>query len=729
MALSPGTRLGVYEVTAQIDEGGMGLVFRAHDPRLNRDVALKILPATVASDPDRLARFMREAQTLASLNHPHIAQIHGLEESGGVRALVMEVVEGEDLSQRIERGAISMADALPIAKQIAVALEAAHDQGIVHRDLKPANIKLRADGTVKVLDFGLAKAMEPTGAASSQVTQSPTITMELAVVHYSVAVHGREADESTTTPRIGREVIEQDVADLPSVTRSTTKYALLDPHVRQVIGLGADFQDATLLSVNAASYRHTGHMLDGMSTYDWIYANNPQVSVSPGAVREIKVLTGPTSAQYGMSTTGILSAVTASGGETLRGDVFVFARPSSWQERPPLATFDVPNERFASGARAGGPVRPARTYFFATYERADQERGAYIQSPSPGFFIGDTREQYGLARFDETVSATHVVTLRLNGNESTTNNANDRVSGFNQPSFGRISHAQSLGGQVSDRFTVGSVANELRGALTAYTPDSARPIEESAQVVRPNYSTEGYSTTNWVHARSIQIGDTLTLQHGRHAVTVGGEIVRVDAHDYSNTPLGTYTFAPGPPRSDEHPLTYTQTFGIADLNYNQPQASAFVQDELRLSNRLTASFGLRYEIQSITDDRANFAPRAGLAWDVFGDGRTVVRSAAGIVFDQYYLYLTRRYITLGPTSPQASYTWSWGVGLPELSRCTAIGGVGEGRRLARHHDPRRSTAQSPRAAILDRRGTTDPSRSGNPCRRVECAHGSADARR
>ncbi len=176
MALSPGTRLGVYEVTAQIGEGGMGQVFRAHDTRLNRDVALKILPDAVASDPDRLARFTREAQTLASLNHAHIAQIHGLEESGGVRALVMELVEGEDLSQRIGRGPISLADALPIAKQIAAALEAAHEQGIIHRDLKPANVKVRPDGTVKVLDFGLAKAMEPTGAASSHVTQSPTIT-------------------------------------------------------------------------------------------------------------------------------------------------------------------------------------------------------------------------------------------------------------------------------------------------------------------------------------------------------------------------------------------------------------------------------------------------------------------------------------------------------------------------------------------------------------------------
>jgi serine/threonine-protein kinase len=176
MALSPGTRLGVYEVTAHIGEGGMGQVFRARDTRLNRDVALKILPAAVANDPDRLARFTREAQTLASLNHAHIAQIYGLEDHDGVRALVMELVEGEDLSQRIARGAIPLADALPIAKQIVAALEAAHEQGIIHRDLKPANIKVRPDGSVKVLDFGLAKAMEPTSAASSHVSQSPTIT-------------------------------------------------------------------------------------------------------------------------------------------------------------------------------------------------------------------------------------------------------------------------------------------------------------------------------------------------------------------------------------------------------------------------------------------------------------------------------------------------------------------------------------------------------------------------
>jgi eukaryotic-like serine/threonine-protein kinase len=175
LALSPGTRLGFYEITAQIGEGGMGQVYRATDTKLKRQVAIKILSSTLAVDADQLARFQREAEVLASLNHPNIGGIYGLEETNGVMAIVLELVEGEDLAQRIARGAIPLDDALPIARQIAEAVAAAHEHGIIHRDLKPANVKVRDDGTVKVLDFGLAKALPPPGV-SSGVSQSPTIT-------------------------------------------------------------------------------------------------------------------------------------------------------------------------------------------------------------------------------------------------------------------------------------------------------------------------------------------------------------------------------------------------------------------------------------------------------------------------------------------------------------------------------------------------------------------------
>jgi eukaryotic-like serine/threonine-protein kinase len=175
--LLPGQRVGPFEILETLGEGGMGVVYRARDTRLQREVAIKVLLPAVAGDPDRLARFEREAQILASLNHPNIAGIHGLEEAGSVSALVLELVEGPTLADRLASGAIPLNESLAIARQIAEALDAAHEHGIVHRDLKPANIKLRADGTVKVLDFGLAKALElPKGtAAAAAVSRQLTV--------------------------------------------------------------------------------------------------------------------------------------------------------------------------------------------------------------------------------------------------------------------------------------------------------------------------------------------------------------------------------------------------------------------------------------------------------------------------------------------------------------------------------------------------------------------------
>jgi Tol biopolymer transport system component len=173
MALAPGTRLGPYEISVQIGVGGMGEVYRATDTNLKRAVAIKVLPAAVSSDIDRLARFQREAEVLAALNHPNIAGIFGLERADGMTALVMELVEGPTLADRIAQGPIPLHEALPIAKQIAEALDAAHERGIIHRDLKPANVKVRPDGTVKVLDFGLAKTH---AARRLDQTESPTVT-------------------------------------------------------------------------------------------------------------------------------------------------------------------------------------------------------------------------------------------------------------------------------------------------------------------------------------------------------------------------------------------------------------------------------------------------------------------------------------------------------------------------------------------------------------------------
>src|SRR5215813_13378946 len=167
----PQQSIAHYKILSKLGEGGMGAVYRATDTKLNRVVAIKVLPDAFAADSDRLARFTREAQVLASLNHPNIATIHGVEE----RALILELVEGPTLAERIAAGPIPLDEALPIAKQIAEGLEYAHERGIIHRDLKPANVKVRPDGTVKILDFGLAKALEETPATGG-INTSPTIS-------------------------------------------------------------------------------------------------------------------------------------------------------------------------------------------------------------------------------------------------------------------------------------------------------------------------------------------------------------------------------------------------------------------------------------------------------------------------------------------------------------------------------------------------------------------------
>ena len=194
MALQPGGRLAHYDVTALIGEGGMGQVYRARDTKLDRDVALKVLPDVFANDADRLARFQREAKVLASLNHPNIGSIYGIEEDetegGKISALVLELIDGPTLADRIAQGPLPLDEAIPIATQIAEALEVAHEQGIIHRDLKPANIKIRPDGSVKVLDFGLAKALDPSYGAQgfSPASASPTISITAAATQMGMVI-------------------------------------------------------------------------------------------------------------------------------------------------------------------------------------------------------------------------------------------------------------------------------------------------------------------------------------------------------------------------------------------------------------------------------------------------------------------------------------------------------------------------------------------------------------
>ncbi|HEY4905094.1 MAG TPA: TonB-dependent receptor [Candidatus Sulfotelmatobacter sp.] len=482
--------------------------------------------------------------------------------------------------------------------------------------------------------------------------------MELANVNESIVVTDGVVNLQSTASEIKQTLTSEDLQDLPTVTHSLDKDARLDPHVRQTIGLGSDYQDSTRLSINAGSYRNTGYMLDGTTTYDWIYSVAPQTVVSLGAASDMTVMTGQYPAQYGISTTGILVINTKSGTNNYHGDAFAFIRPSGIQSNPPVSTLHTPNQREDWGGSFGGPIESNRTFFFGSFEVAEQDRGAFIQSPTPSVFDGHTTESYALLRFDHNFSDTNSLTARFNGNHFQSNNVQDRISGFNQPSTGRLARIQSWGGQISDRVIFGNKVNEARFSFIDFFPDSATPLDPSVTISYPNYETTGYSTYSWVHAHTFNFSDVLVVRHGRHEIKVGGEAVHLRAKDFAYTPFGAYSFSA---TNFTTPSSYSQTFGVQNLHYGENEVSAFVEDNVKLSSRLTANLGLRYEWQSVTDDRNNFAPRLGLAWDVRGDGKTVVRAGAGIFYDQYYMYIMRRFTTLGPNAPQQTITIPYGT--------------------------------------------------------------------
>ena len=303
MALSPGSQVGPYEITAHLDAGGMGEVYVAADARLKRNVAVKVLPESFASDPQRLARFQREAQVLAALNHPNLAHVYGLEQAGGAPALVMELVEGPTLADRLKEGPLPVAEALSIAKQIAEALEAAHEQGIIHRDLKPSNIKGPLDGAVKVLDFGLAKVLERDAAATtvaeSAVITSPAMTqmgMILGTAAYMSPeqAKGRDADRRSDVWAFGAIVYEmltgrrafegEDISEtFATVLKSDPDWTLLP----------ADVPQAVRTLIERCLVKDRRRRVGEISTAKFILSELPSLGASPRSAQ-----TSPTVARW-----------------------------------------------------------------------------------------------------------------------------------------------------------------------------------------------------------------------------------------------------------------------------------------------------------------------------------------------------------------------------------------------------------------------------------------------
>jgi outer membrane receptor protein involved in Fe transport len=490
--------------------------------------------------------------------------------------------------------------------------------------------------------------------------------LEVAGVAASVEVAGAPEAFVRGAPEVSQLVSARQLAELPSNGRSLNRFALLDPHARNTGGLGADGSTSQRLSLNASSYRQTYFKLDGNSNYDFVFANAPQQQISLATVEEFKVLTNQYSAEHGGSTAGIVSAVTRAGTREFHGEGFFFGRPSGLQAAPPLSDRHVPNELEQFGGSLGGRLFTDRATFFVNYERSRQNRGSFVQSPAPLVFTGHGRDQLGLARLDYNFNQQHSLAFRVNGNRSTNDNANDRVGGFTQPGAATLSRTQSAGAQLTDRAVWGARVNEFRLSYVNSIPSASAPLgEPRVSVVRPNYSTDGGSTYSWVRTVSWQAADQLTLQRGAHELKLGGDYARQRVRDFSFTQLGEYRFAAAPQIIGQPPVVptvlgdYTQKFGAGFVRYGQTLASAFAQDDWRAGAHLTLNLGLRYDYQSVTDDGNNFAPRLGFAWDARGDGKWVVRGGAGLFYDQYYLYITRRFLLEGVAAPVRTYRFDY----------------------------------------------------------------------
>jgi len=500
-----------------------------------------------------------------------------------------------------------------------------------------------------------------------EVDKQLNVQLDLSTVLESVVVKG--TGELLTTesnaPDVSQTINQAQLAELPSSNRNVTKYALLNPHARMTQGLGSDGNNGNRISINAQSSRHTAYVTDGVINYDWVYANGPFQLVSASAVEDVSVLTNQYASEYGTTTAGIVRINTQSGTGRWGGEAFAFVIPSGIQANPPVATFHIPNEREQWGGLVGGPIVKDKTFLFFSYEGIRQARGSFIQSPTPGFFIGEGHEVYGLTRIDQNFSDNHAVSFRLNGYHYRNNNANDRIGGFNQISFGRMERSQSWGGQVVDRIVIGrNLVNYARVNYSVFSPDNNSPTGEfspSVGINRPSYSVSGFSQFNWDRTKLVDLSDEVALNHGRHNFKFGIEAVRVKVKDFLTSLYGTYNFAAGPPTPGQNPLNYTQTFGAASLRFGETNVQTYAQDDFKVSSRLSANLGLRYEHQSFMDSSHNFAPRLGMAWDVTGDGKTRVTAGAGLFFDMIPLIQLRDSLRNGVNAPLLSYTIPFGV--------------------------------------------------------------------
>ncbi len=497
-----------------------------------------------------------------------------------------------------------------------------------------------ADYNLQTAASGFRASAQNGIAIVSGETNAADMKLEVADVAATVTVAGDdEQAQLAESPEVSQVISARQLRDIPLQTRSITRAALLDPQVRNINSLGAEGFRSTRIAINGRSFRETHYKLDGSTNFDALYNNAPLQGVALSAIQEFKVLTNQYSAEHGGTSGGFVITTTKSGTNEFHGEGFIFARPSGIQARPPLADRRVPNQYFQGGGAIGGPIVREKTFFFANFERTTQDRGAFVDRPVPVIFDATLRENIGLVKIDHRFSDTHTAAFRINGNYSTTTNPNDTVTFLSQStqpvqlSTAQKSLLQAVGVQVSDTIVRGKFVNELRVSYVNAIPSSTTPVTPGVVVIRNGISTEGSASFSTVRLLNYQAAEQVSYQTGKHSFRFGGDFARQILHDVTYDQFGTYVF-----NVNGTPAQFRQRLGIADLRYGQTRVNGFVQDDWRVSQRLTLNLGLRYDYQSIIKDYNNFGPRLGFALDVKGDGNTVVRGGAGVYYDQPFLH-------------------------------------------------------------------------------------------
>jgi hypothetical protein len=493
------------------------------------------------------------------------------------------------------------------------------------------------------------------------------IAIEVRPVNETVNVLANDDATLSSTPEISQTIDAGRIKTLPANGRNLVRYALLDPHVRNTSALGGDGFAQNRLGINGNIYRETHHKLDGNANFDALFNNSPLQQVSIAAVQEFKVLTNQFTAEYGGTSAGFLVTTTKSGSNELHGEGFFFGRPSGIAARPPLATVRIPNQLLQYGGSIGGPIKKDKTFFFANYERTVQDRGAFLQRSllfPEGFFFGDMNDHLALVKVDHRFSDMNTLAVRVNGNRNTNTNAGDRIGGLIRSSNAQVNALQNVGAQINHTMTVGKLINELRVSYINALPSNSYPLTPSVGVIRPGVSTEGFSAFSSVRLRNSQIVDQITIQFGRHVIRAGGDYVRQKIYDFGFNQFGDYRFSACDASTEtaaqclaKAPTQYVQRFGTAALRSGQTRFAAFVQDDWRATPKLTLNLGLRYDWQSILDDRNNFGPRIGFAYDPRGNGDTVIRGGVGVYYDQpFYHGYIQHFLLGGVIAPTFTYT-------------------------------------------------------------------------